>query len=91
MPSPTPRVIDIHCHVLAPDAEELTRPHFTIDKDPFFAFSGHASGEYNRTHFSDIVPMLTDPEIRLRDMDRMGVDVQAISVAPPHFAFGTPF
>ena len=87
MPSPTPRVIDIHCHVLAPEAEALTRPHFTIDKDPFFAFSGPASGEYNQAHFSEIVPMLTDPEIRLRDMDRMGVDVQAISIAPPQYYY----
>jgi len=87
MPSPTPRVIDIHCHVLAPEAEELTRPSFSIDKDPFFAFSGQVSGEYNRAHFSEIVPMLTDPEVRLRDMDRMGIDVQAISIAPPQYYY----
>jgi aminocarboxymuconate-semialdehyde decarboxylase len=87
MPSPTPRVVDIHCHVLAPEAEELTRPHFAIEKDPFFAFSGPASAEYNRTHFSEIVPMLTDPQVRLRDMDRMGVDVQAISIAPPQYYY----
>jgi aminocarboxymuconate-semialdehyde decarboxylase len=87
MPSPTTRVIDIHCHVMAPEAQELTRPHFSVDKDPFFAFSGPTSAEYNRMHFSEIVPMLTDPEIRLRDMDRMGVDVQAISIAPPQYYY----
>ena len=83
----TNRVIDIHCHVMAPEAEELTRPSFTPDKDPFFGFAGPSSEAYNRNHFSEIVPMLTQPELRLRDMDRMGIDVQAISIAPPQYYY----
>jgi aminocarboxymuconate-semialdehyde decarboxylase len=81
------RVIDIHCHVLAPQAEELTRSAFTPDKDPFFRYAGPSSAAYNAAHFSEIVPQLTDPEIRLRDMDRMGVDIQAISIAPPQYYY----
>ncbi|HEX6131749.1 MAG TPA: amidohydrolase family protein [Actinomycetota bacterium] len=81
------RVIDIHAHVQTPEADELMQPVFSPDKDPFFRYSGAASDAYNRTHFAEIVPMLTQPEIRLRDMDRMGVDVQAISVAPPQYFY----
>jgi aminocarboxymuconate-semialdehyde decarboxylase len=87
MAVPTNQVIDIHCHVMTPEAEDLTRPYFTPDKDPFFGFSGPASAAYNASHFSEIVPLLTDPELRLREMDRMGVDVQAISVAPPQYFY----
>ena len=87
MASPTSTVIDIHCHVMAPEADGLTRPQFTPDKDPFMYFSGPVSAAYNETHFSEILPKMTDPEIRLRAMDRMGVDVQAISIAPPQYYY----
>ena len=80
-------VVDIHAHVMTPEAEEIAAPLFTPDKDPFVGFSGPVSDAYNRRHFAEIVPMLTDPEHRLRDMDRMGVDVQAISVAPPQYFY----
>ena len=81
-------VIDIHAHVMTPEAEEIAAPLFTPDKDPFLGFSGPVSEAYNRTHFAEIVPKLTQPEERLRDMDRMGVDVQAISVVPPPYFYG---
>jgi aminocarboxymuconate-semialdehyde decarboxylase len=80
-------VIDIHAHVMTPEAEEIAAPLFTADKDPFIGFSGPVSDAYNRKHFSEIVPSLTQPERRLRDMDRMGVDVQAISVVPPQYFY----
>lgn len=80
-------VIDIHAHVMTPEAEEIAAPLFTPDKDPFVGFSGPVSDAYNRTHFAEILPNLTQPEQRLRDMDRMGVDVQAISVVPPQYFY----
>jgi aminocarboxymuconate-semialdehyde decarboxylase len=80
-------VIDIHAHVMTPEAEEIAAPLFTPDKDPFIGFSGPVSEAYNRKHFAEIVPKLTEPDQRLRDMDRMGVDVQAISVVPPQYFY----
>lgn len=81
------RVIDIHCHVMATDAERRAMPHFTPDQDPFFGYSGPATAAYNAAHFAEIVPRLTDVELRLRDMDRMGIDIQAISIAPPQYYY----
>jgi len=81
--------IDIHCHVMSLESEELVRPFFTPDKDPFFRYSGPSSEAYNRKHFAEIVPKLSQPEERLRDMDRMGIDIQAISVAPPQYFYWT--
>jgi len=81
--------IDIHCHVMSLECEELVRPIFTPDKDPFFRYSSPATGAYNRKHFNEIVPKLSLPEERLRDMDRMGIDIQAISVAPPQYFYWT--
>jgi aminocarboxymuconate-semialdehyde decarboxylase len=84
---PNTTTIDIHCHVMSLESEELVRPYFTPDKDPFFRYSGASSDAYNQKHFSEIVPKLSVPEERLRDMDRMGVDIQAISVAPPQYFY----
>jgi aminocarboxymuconate-semialdehyde decarboxylase len=81
------RVIDIHAHVTTPEAQEIAAPLFRPDLDPFVGFSGPVSDAYNREHFAEIEPKLSLPEVRLRDMDRMGVDVQAISVAPPQYFY----
>jgi aminocarboxymuconate-semialdehyde decarboxylase len=80
-------VIDVHAHVMSPEAQEIAAPLFIPEKDPFINFSGPISGAYNKKHFAEIVPNLTLPERRLRDMDRMGIDVQAISVVPPQFFY----
>jgi aminocarboxymuconate-semialdehyde decarboxylase len=81
------RTIDIHCHVLSADAEELARPAFSLEKDPFLYYSGPASTAYNQVAVAEVRPKLTGVEERLADMDRMGVDVQAISVAPPQYYY----
>ncbi|MGH7539750.1 MAG: amidohydrolase family protein, partial [Gemmatimonadota bacterium] len=85
-----PRVIDIHAHVMTPEAAEVAAPLFTPDKDPFIHYSGPTSEAYNRRHLAEIETKLTSPEQRLRDMDAMGVDVQAISVAPPQYYYWVP-
>ncbi|HEY7762201.1 MAG TPA: amidohydrolase family protein [Actinomycetota bacterium] len=81
------RTIDIHCHVLSADAEELARPAFSLEKDPFLYYSGPASTAYNQVAVAEVRPKLTGVEERLADMDRMGVDIQAISVAPPQYYY----
>jgi aminocarboxymuconate-semialdehyde decarboxylase len=83
-----PQVIDIHCHVRTPECEPLVADLYRPELEPFDLYGG-ASTTYNREHFAAIAPKLTDPEERLADMDRMGVDVQAISVAPPQYYYWT--
>ena len=82
------RVIDIHCHVRTPECEPLVSDLYRPELEPFDLYGG-VSTVYNREHFSAIAPKLTDTEERLADMDRMGVDVQAISVAPPQYYYWT--
>lgn len=83
------RTIDIHCHVMTPECEEIVAPLFSSEKDPFVHYSGPASEAYNRRHFAEIIPKITGVDERLEDMDRMGIDVQAISVAPPQYFYWT--
>ena len=82
-------VVDIHCHVSTPACEPLVSGFRALTVEPFDRFGG-ASTEYNRRHFAAIVPQLTTPDLRLADMDRMGVNVQAISVAPPQYYYRAP-
>ncbi|MEX0756276.1 MAG: amidohydrolase family protein [Actinomycetota bacterium] len=81
--------IDIHCHVLTPECEELVAPFFSPEVDPFFRYSGAASDAVNRSQVERLRPKFVDPQERLRDMDRMGVDVQAIAIAPPQYFYWT--
>ena len=87
-----PRAIDIHAHVGTPACNELVAGMTSrLDReDPFAFYSGPETSEYNARHFLvDLVPKLTDPDERLADMDRMGIDVQALSVAPPQYYYWT--
>jgi aminocarboxymuconate-semialdehyde decarboxylase len=93
MPAANPQrggtpVIDIHCHVGAPECEPLVRDLYRSELEPFDHFGG-VSSVYNREHFAAIAPKLTNAEERLADMDRMGVDLQAISIAPPQYYYWT--
>lgn len=81
--------IDIHCHVMSAESHELVKPFNTPDKDPFFRYSSPSSDAANRRLMDRITPKLSLPEERLRDMDRMGIDLQAISVAPPQYYYWT--
>jgi len=81
--------VDIHCHVFTPQAEELVRPYYRIENDTMARFSNAATREVNRRQMETIAGKLTSVDARLRDMDAMGVDVQAISPAPPQFHYWT--
>jgi aminocarboxymuconate-semialdehyde decarboxylase len=61
----------------------------TARADPFAFYSSEETKAYNAAHFAALAPKLTDPVRRLDDMDRMGVDRQALSVAPPQFYYWT--
>jgi aminocarboxymuconate-semialdehyde decarboxylase len=79
--------IDIHCHMLVPEARELVAPYFRPELDEFLRWGGERSMAYNQGAFSELVPLMTDPENRLAQMDRMGVDYQAVAIAPPQYYY----
>lgn len=82
-------VIDIHNHVATPACQALVEGLGSPLDDPFTFFSGAETKAYNTAHFAELAPKLTDPVRRLDDMDRMGVDRQVLSVAPPQFYYWT--
>ncbi|MGH8993838.1 MAG: amidohydrolase family protein [Acidimicrobiia bacterium] len=84
---PTPRVIDLHNHIATPACQQLVEGLASPLTDPFSFYAGEETRAYNAAHFAAIVPQLTDPARRLEDMERMGVDLQVLSVAPPQYYY----
>jgi len=75
-------VIDIHCHRECGAAAALVKPEADrLGKVPF-QFGNELTREVNRQQLADLRPKMESVEVRLADMDAMGVDVQAISLSP---------
>ena len=82
-----PLCVDIHCHVHHPAADEMVKHLLSPDREPSARFSNELSRATNRKQMENVWSCLTSVEQRLRDMDKMGVDVQAISPSPFHFMY----
>jgi aminocarboxymuconate-semialdehyde decarboxylase len=81
--------VDIHCHVFTPQAEALVKPYYRLENDTMARFSSESTREVNLLQMQTIAGKLTSVEARLADMDAMGIDVQAISPAPPQYHYWT--
>ena len=79
--------VDIHCHYLNPEVASRLAPLDPTRHDPLFSFSNAATREVNASQVRERGPKLTSIEVRLADMDRMGIDVQAISPAPNQLVY----
>jgi aminocarboxymuconate-semialdehyde decarboxylase len=79
--------IDIHCHVIDPAVDDMVKHVFSPDREPAMKFASALTRETNRRQHENIWACLTTVEQRLRDMDKMGMDVQAISSSPAQFMY----
>ena len=81
------RTVDIHAHVVTPACLELVKGLMEPEYEPFSFWAGKETNEYQAGHMQEIIPKATDPAVRIADMDAMGIDVQAISVAPAGYFY----
>ena len=79
--------IDMHCHYLNPEVQAKLAPLDPGQYDPSRIYSNALSREVNQKQMKDRAPMLSSIEVRLQDMDRMGIDIQAVSPAPNQCAY----
>jgi aminocarboxymuconate-semialdehyde decarboxylase len=84
---PPVRTVDVHSHVLVPESAAMTAPHFKPEDDPRTFFSSPVTKELNGEFYRLVADKYTDPDVRLADMDAMGVDVQLIGLSPFHYFY----
>ena len=80
--------VDIHCHIHVPEADEMLLKLSPGDSGRKMVDTNPITKEINTALQQKIMPQLTDPEVRLKDMDHQGIDVQAISTSPFHYNYG---
>jgi aminocarboxymuconate-semialdehyde decarboxylase len=83
------KVVDLHCHYLNPEVNAKTAHLNAAQYDPTVIFADELTRETNVKQMKTRAPKLTGVTERLKDMDRMGVDVQAVMPAPYHFFYFT--
>ena len=81
------KVVDMHCHLGAPAADALMRPHMKPEHNLLMRFSSPITDETNARQFAQIGRKLNTIDERLADMDAMGVDVQVISPSPGQYFY----
>jgi predicted TIM-barrel fold metal-dependent hydrolase len=87
-----PSVIDVHGHLLVPEANALAEGHpgEAADAQAELVSFSQASVDANRAQIRQIWPQLTSVSRRLADLDAMGVDVQAVGPMPMHRYWAEP-
>ena len=79
---PSSPTIDIHAHVVVPQAAKLAQPHVDITRIPLAHFADAYSKEINAQQEKDVGEVMTTIDRRLRDLDAMGIDIQVVAPAP---------
>lgn len=82
--------IDIHSHVMVPEAAELVRPHLEPGKIPAVRFATEDTNALNRQQEAERAGRMSSYDERLKDMDEMGLDMQIVSPSPSQIYFSLP-
>src|SRR5713226_7752686 len=80
--------VDIHCHVVTPRAAEMVAGNADATRHPREVYANQLTREVNRQQAERNRVQFTSIEKRLADMDRMGIDIQAISPSPNQTYYG---
>jgi aminocarboxymuconate-semialdehyde decarboxylase len=80
---------DVHAHCLLPGVRRLVAgaPGLAEENERHAEAMGPASTAYNAQVVADWVPGLSDMDVRLAAMDRMGLDVQVVSPSPSEYHY----
>src|SRR3954465_6740958 len=74
--------VDIHCHYMNTEVAGKVTPLNPAQHEPMAVYSNAATREVNAKQVKERGAKLTDIAMRLKDMDRMAIDIQAVCPAP---------
>jgi aminocarboxymuconate-semialdehyde decarboxylase len=81
--------VDIHCHYANAEVAAKVADRNPGQYEPSVKFANALTRETNVKQMRDRAAKLTSIEVRLKDMDRMGIDIQAVSPAPQQTYYWT--
>jgi aminocarboxymuconate-semialdehyde decarboxylase len=81
--------VDIHCHYLNPEAAARVAPLNPAQHELQIKFANQLTRDTNKKQVQERAPKLSNIEVRLKDMDKQGIDIQAISPAPQQTYYWT--
>lgn len=79
--------VDLHCHVQTPAADALAKQTKMPPRDPLVQHGSQRTADRQKQQQGEIWQKLTSIEQRLADMNKMGIDVQAISSSPSQYYY----
>ncbi len=82
-------VVDIHCHLGIPAADGIVQAKYPGPPPGIHDFTNAKTAEVNKAQFAQIGRTLNTIDTRLEDMDRLGIDVQALSPSPGQYFYFT--
>jgi aminocarboxymuconate-semialdehyde decarboxylase len=86
----TAPVVDVHCHAAVFECEKLVEDLYRVEYEPYDHFSSEMTVAHNRSLFPELRVKLTDPKVRLADMDRMGIDIQGVASFVSQYYYWAP-
>lgn len=87
---PASMTVDMHSHVMVPEAAALVAPHVDMATVPLAHFATPATQALNRKQDADRRPNMLDMAVRLADMDAAGIDLQVIMPPPGQCTYTVP-
>lgn len=79
--------VDFHCHYQNNEVGAKAAVLRPFEKEPSIVYATSMTRAVNVQQMKDRGPQLSDVATRLKDMDRMGIDVQAVSPAPAQYYY----
>ena len=87
---PASMTIDMHSHVMVPEAAALVAPHVDLSTVPLAHFATPNTQALHRKQDADRRPNMVDASVRLADMDAAGIDLQVIMPPPGQCTYTIP-
>ncbi|HYZ33217.1 MAG TPA: amidohydrolase family protein [Crenalkalicoccus sp.] len=87
---PAGLTVDVHSHVLVPEAAHFVAPHLDPATIPLARFAVPETQALNRKQEADRRRVFTDLAARLAELDAMGLDMQVCAPPPPQCYYTVP-
>jgi predicted TIM-barrel fold metal-dependent hydrolase len=80
--------VDLHCHIHAPAADDIAKQTAGASASPTARYGNPRTEAQQKKLHGELLQKLTSIEQRIKDMDKMDIDVQAISSSPLQYYYG---